>query len=210
VTHDTQEAVTGPRLRIMLGLADCVGDKGYAATTIADIVAQARVSKRTFYEHFADKQECLLAVYEHVCTGLIELIRAAGAPDGRPWRERVRATVHTYLSAIEAMPTASRGMLIDIQAAGPRAFALRQRMQLRFAEALRDLVDQGRVAEPEVRPLSPAVALAVVGGINELLLHAVDPYAGARLDAADPEHPYTGLTEAITELISAVLAYPGD
>jgi AcrR family transcriptional regulator len=207
VTQDTQQDVAGPKLRLMLGLADCVGDKGYAATTIADIVAHAKVSKRTFYEHFADKEECLLAMYEYVCAGLVRLVREAGAPDGRPWQERVRDTVFTYLSTIEAMPAASRALLIDIQAAGPRAFALRQRMQLRFAEALRDLVEQGHATEPEVRPLSPAVALAIVGGINELLLHTVDPYADNRLDPADPEHPYTGLTEAVTELISAVIAY---
>jgi AcrR family transcriptional regulator len=207
VTQDTLLSVeAGPRLRLMIGLADSVGEKGYAATTIADIVAAARVSKRTFYEHFADKEECLLATYELVCGRLVELVREAGAPDGRPWRERVRATVFRYLSAIEALPAHYRALMVDVQAAGPRAFALRKRMQMRFADVLRELVEQGRQIEPDVKPLSPAIAVAIVGGINELLLHAVDPYAGKQLDTRDPEHPFTALTEAVTELISAVLA----
>jgi AcrR family transcriptional regulator len=197
----------GHKMRLMLGLADSVGEKGYAATTIADIVAHARVSKRTFYEHFADKEECLLVMYEHVCEQLLQVLRAEGGREFPPWRERVRATVFAYLSVIEAMPAVYRTLMVDIQAAGPRAFALRKRMQLRCAEVLRELVEQGRVTEPEVRPLSLPVALAIVGGINELLLHALDPYAGVQLDAGDPEHPFTGLTEAVTELVSAVLAY---
>lgn len=198
--------IAGARLRLMLGLADAVGEKGYANTTIADIVAAAHVSKRTFYEHFADKEECLLAAYAHACDELITVLRAAAEGEGLPWRERVRASAYAYLAAIEGMPKASRALLIEVQAAGPRAFALRRRTQERFAEVLRELVERGRAGEPEVRPLSPALALAIVGGINELLLHAVDPYGRAPLEPDDPEHPITALTDTVTDLVSAILA----
>jgi hypothetical protein len=89
-------------------------------------------------------------------------------------------------------------------------------MQERFADVLRDLVEQGRAREPEVRPLSRELALALVGGINELLLHAIDPYDVDPYDVdpgAAPEPagaPATALTEAVTELVSAVLAYQAD
>jgi AcrR family transcriptional regulator len=191
----------------MQALADSVAEKGYAGTTIADIVAAARVSKRTFYEHFADKEECLLATYEHACDRLVAVLRAAGTAEGLPWREQVRQTAYAYLATIEAMPPSHRALLVEMQAAGPRAFALRRRTQVRFAEVLRDLVERGRAGEPEVRPLSPALALAIVGGINELLLHAVEPDPGAESSGGDPEHPITGLTEAVTDLVSAVLAH---
>ena len=197
---------SGTRLRLITALAEAIGDKGYAGTTIADVVAAARVSKRTFYEHFADKEECLLALYAYACEQLMEVLRASGAVDGLSWRERVRRSAYSYLAAIEEAPAITRAVLVEMQAAGPRAFALRRRTQERFAEVLRELVEQARVGEPEVRPLSPALALAIVGGINELLLHAVDPYAGGE-PAGDPAHPITGLTEAVTELVSAVLAY---
>jgi AcrR family transcriptional regulator len=195
------ETPSGARLRLMEALAETVAGKGYAATTIADVVAVARVSKRTFYEHFADKEECLLALYAHACSRLMDVLREAAGAVGRPWRERVRATAYAYLAAVEAMPAVNRTLLLEMQAAGPRAFALRRQTQEQFAALLRELVEQGRAGEPEVRPLSPALALALVGGINELLLHAVGPYGGG-----DPEHPITGLTEAVTDLVSAVLS----
>jgi AcrR family transcriptional regulator len=190
----------------MLALADVVGEKGYASATIADIVATARVSKRTFYEHFADKEECLLAMYAHACDELVAVLRGASRADGLPWRERVRATAYAYLNAIEAMPKATRALLVEIQAAGPRAFALRRRTQERFAEVLRELVDHGRAGAPQVRPLSPALALAIVGGINELLLHAVDPYGDAAPGSDDRDRPLTALTDTVTDLVAAVLA----
>jgi AcrR family transcriptional regulator len=206
------QAPTGARQRLMVALAEVMGEKGYANATIADIVAAARMSKRTFYEHFADKEECLLAMYAHACDQLVDVLRAAGTVEGLPWRERVRATAYSYLAAIDAMPTISRALLVEVQAAGARAFALRRRMQERFADVLRELVEQGRAGEPEVRPLSPALALAIVGGINELLLHAVDPYGDDPPDrwrAAGSAASVTGLTEAVTDLVSAVLAYQG-
>ena len=84
-------------------MAGCVAEKGYAATTIADIVAMAHVSKRTFYEHFNGKEECLLGVYEHVCGWLIRVIRGAGTPDQR-WPERISGGAAAFLSALDSMP----------------------------------------------------------------------------------------------------------
>lgn len=218
------------RGKLMAALAEVVADKGYANATIADIVAAAHVSKRTFYEHFVDKEACLLAVYEHACANLMGVLRVAAKGD-LPWRERVRLAAAGYLAAIEAMPEVNRALLVEMQAAGPRAFALRKRTQRQFAELLRELVEAG-AADQGVRPLSPALALAIVGGINELLLHTIEPYAGLGADAAGaagpdaagpepagaagPDGPapgdgardgrITGLTDAVTQLVCAVLA----
>jgi AcrR family transcriptional regulator len=190
--------VDGPRRRLMDGFTAAVADKGYAATTIADIVAAARVSKRTFYQHFADKEECLLATYQSGCDGLIELVRAAAVGHGRPWREGIRAVTYAYLSALDELPVVHRVLLLEMQAAGPRAYRMRARVQQRFADLLRELVEEGRAVEPDVRPLSPALAIALVGGINELLLHTADPYTGSG-------QPFTGLTETVSQLASAVI-----
>ena len=69
--------------RLTAGLAASIAEKGYAATTIADVVRHARVSKRTFYEHFADKEACFLALYSETTDALLELIGRASC------RERV-------------------------------------------------------------------------------------------------------------------------
>jgi AcrR family transcriptional regulator len=194
----------GPRRRLMQGFTAAVAERGYAATTIADIVAAARVSKRTFYEHFADKEDCLLATYQLACDRLIELIRQAAPGPGVPWRDGVRAVAHAYLSALDELPSAHRTLLLEIQAAGPRAFRLRTRMQSRFAELMRELVEEGHTHEPQIRPLTPALALAVVGGINELLLHTVDPYTGEGSD-----RPFTSLTDTVADFTTAVIGHHG-
>jgi AcrR family transcriptional regulator len=200
VTVGTTEArADTPRVRLMAGLAQSVAEKGYAAVTIADVVGHARVSKRTFYEHFADKEACLVAMYEYASDHLVAVLRAASAPD-RPWPERIRASATAYLTALEALPAVNRTLLLEMQAAGARAFEMRIRKQQRFAEVLSELVDEARTRDPELRPLSPALALAVVGGINELLLHAANPYTGG-------ERPFTPLVDTVVELVSAVLTY---
>jgi AcrR family transcriptional regulator len=193
----------GARVRLMEALAAATADVGYAAVTIADIVARARVSKRTFYEHFVDKEACLLALYEYACEQLMAVIRAVAVPPGCPWQHQIRAIVAAYLGALEQMPPVNRTLLLEMQAAGARAYRLRARTQRRFAELLCALVEEGRRENPQMRPLPLVLALAIVGGINELMLHAVDP---------NPDGPFPGgggsfadLLEPVTELVTAVL-----
>jgi AcrR family transcriptional regulator len=183
-------------------LAGCVAEKGYAATTIADIVALAHVSKRTFYEHFGGKEECLLALYEHACGGLMKVIRGSGTVD-QLWPQRLSAGVAAFLAALDSMPGFSRTLLVEMQGAGERAFRMRQETLRRFAQTIVDLVEAGRPANPDLGPLSMAQALALVGGINELLLQAIDPYTGP----PRTERPFSAMHGEVVTLISALLTY---
>ncbi|WP_432829038.1 TetR/AcrR family transcriptional regulator [Dactylosporangium sp. CA-092794] len=183
------------------GLAEAIAAKGYAATTIADIVMHARVSKRTFYEHFADKEACLMALYEQGCEQLLEVVRGAAGAGGRPWREMVNDGVTAYLTAMEGMPATTRTLLVEIQAAGPKAFRLHQRMQRRFADTLVEVVEGARAADPSIPPLAPLLAIALVGGVHEMMMQVCDPYTGAG-------QSFTSLTPAVDELVYAILTNP--
>jgi AcrR family transcriptional regulator len=183
-------------------LAGCVAEKGYAATTISDIVAMAHVSKRTFYEHFAGKEDCLLALYEHACGGLMKVIRGSGTVD-QLWPQRLSAGVAAFLSALDSMPEFSRTLLVEMQGAGERAFRMRQETLRGFAQTIVDLVEAGRPANPGIGHLSMPQALALVGGINELLLQAIDPYTGP----PRTDHPFSAAHSDVVTLISAVLTY---
>ncbi|MEV8514811.1 TetR/AcrR family transcriptional regulator [Dactylosporangium sp. NPDC051484] len=183
------------------GLAEAIAGKGYAATTIADIVMHARVSKRTFYEHFADKEACLMALYEQGCERLLAIVRGAAGEGGRPWKEMINNWVTAYLTALESMPAVTRTLLVEIQAAGPKAFRLRQQMQRRFADALVKMVDEGRAADPAIPRLSPLLAIALVGGVHEMMLQVSDPYTGTG-------QSFTSLTPAVDELVYAILMNP--
>lgn len=183
-------------------LAGCVAEKGYAATTIADIVAMAHVSKRTFYEHFAGKEECLLALYEHACDGLMKVIRGSGTVD-QLWPQRLSVGVAAFLSALDAMPEFSRTLLVEMQGAGERAFRMRQDTLRGFAQTIVDLVEAGRPANPDLGRMAMPQALALVGGINELLLQAIDPYTGP----PRTDRPFSALHAEVVALISALLTY---
>jgi AcrR family transcriptional regulator len=184
------------RLRLVEGFAAAVSERGYASTTIADIVKSARVSKRTFYEHFADKEECFLALYAEAIEVLIQGIEHALRAPARSWQAQLDAALDAYLSALEANPVLTRALLLEIRGAGPRALELRLRGHARFASLLRSFVQRTRVAHPELRPLSSAMATAIVGGIDELLLVNVEAGEKSRL---------TELRETASDLIRAVL-----
>lgn len=177
-----------PRQRLVGALAAAAAEKGYSATTIADIVRHARVSKRTFYEHFTDKEACLLAGYEHISSRLMDVLRDTDVPADRPWREQVRLVTTAYLTALEDLPVVNRALLLEVQAAGAEAYRLRARTQRRFADLLCELV------RASGQTLTPVLALAIVGGINELTLHAAE------------ERPFTDLIGPITDLVVAVLS----
>jgi AcrR family transcriptional regulator len=188
-------AADDARIRVMQGFTTAVAERGYAATTIADIVAAARVSKRTFYEHFPDKEACLLATYRASGDRLEQVLREAAREPGAGWRARMHALVTAYLAALDAAGPASRTVLVEVQAAGPRAFRMRAEIQERFATLFAELV----ASEPELPPLPPRLAIALVGGINELLLHTADPYT------RDGE-PFRSLTDTVVEFATAIIS----
>ena len=189
-------SAAGHRERLTEGLAGAIAEKGYGATTIADVVRHARVSKRTFYEHFADKEECFLALYSETSDALLELIADAAAGDGA-WPGRVEAAARAYFERVAEEPALIRAALVEIQAAGPRARALRRDVQRRYAELLRTLSEAAASDDPSLQALSPALATAVVGGLDELMLEAVEEGREARL---------AELAGAAAELVRAVLA----
>lgn len=189
------------RASLALGLAKAVAEKGYAATTIADVVANARVSKRTFYEHFADKEACLMELYGDACARLMQVLREAGHRD-QPWSERVHELADAYLSTLDELLPANRALVVEMQAAGVRAYRMRQRMQREFAQTLVDVVEEARTANPRLSPLRPALALALVGGINELMLDVVGP-------SGEPGGTFATLRDHVVALITAVVPERG-
>ncbi len=195
-----QIPVQPPRQRLMRGLALAVADKGYAAVTIADIARRARTSKRTFYEHFVDKEACLLALYEENGIHLMTVLSQVPMPADMPVAERVRSITAAYLGALDAMHSADRRLMQEAYAAGERARELRAHGLQAFADLMCALVEEGRRTQPEARPLSPMVALIIVGGVHELILRALDPDGGA-----PSAHPFTDFLEPVTDLVTAVL-----
>jgi AcrR family transcriptional regulator len=144
------DVAAGQRARLLAAIAHVVGEKGYEATTVADVVKSAGVSRTTFYEHFAGKEACFLEAYRHGMEVLdAEVDRAVQGADG--WRAQLRAGIRAYLGVLAADPATARTYLLEIHHAGEAALAERTAAMRRFAERYRasGLAAGAREAHPE-------------------------------------------------------------
>jgi AcrR family transcriptional regulator len=160
------------RTRLLEAIALAVGDKGYADTTIADIVRQAGVSRRTFYEHFATKAECFIALYEAANRNTLAVLRQAIDP-GHEWQTQLDRALVAYLGSMAQNPALLRSLSIEILGLGAEGMAARRRVTQELCRFMLEVVNPaaggGRKA-----PLTEEMALAVVGGINELVLREIE------------------------------------
>src|SRR5437868_792889 len=182
------------RGRMIEAMAETVADKGYAATTVADVVARAGVSRRTFYEHFSDREDCFLAAYDAGVDLLLGHLQAEAKADaGLDWPERTRRGVRAYLEVLATEPAFARTFLIEVLAAGPRALARRAEVHARFVELLRTQAAQARADHPELPDVPDEVFRAIVGGVNELVSTWVREGRGDRLPELEPVLAYLEL-----------------
>ena len=158
-------AGTEHRARLLEGMARAVAAKGYADTTIADIVREASVSRRTFYENFADKAECLTALYEAASGNAIAVLRAAIDPHS-DWEAQVEQAMAAYFGVLARNPVLLRTLFIDILGLGPTGLAARRRANQQLADLMLDVVNNRPGERKRKAPLQPMMAMAVVGGIN--------------------------------------------
>ncbi|HET6394092.1 MAG TPA: helix-turn-helix domain-containing protein [Blastococcus sp.] len=166
------------RGRILWALALSMAEKGYQATTISDIARAGRVSKTVVYAHFRDKEECLLELYSRANAKVLATVRQAqedARAAGLPWRTRLRAGIGAYLETLAAGPAVAWAALVEVQAAGRRAQALRRRLIDGYVDLIAEVAaDLATELPDEVRPVSRELVLAAVGGINELMLVRVE------------------------------------
>lgn len=181
-----EEIADGHRRRLIAGMAQALSTNGIAHTTVADVVREAQVSRRTFYELFGDKASCLLATYDACADVNMSFVEAAVSPDGdRSWQERVAAGLSAYLRIMGALPDLARVFIVEMPSAGPEALERIHAVHARFASMLTRLAEEHRDDLPEGVTLDPLIATAIVGGINELVLQALA--SGARPDAPERE-----------------------
>jgi AcrR family transcriptional regulator len=155
-----------------------VAAKGYAETTIADIVREAGVSRRTFYECFDGKAECLIALYESASLRALGVLRRT--IDARQhWNAQLEGALAAYFGAMAADPELMRTLFIEILGLGAPGLAARRRVNQQIADFI--LVVANSPSAARKRKLSPQMAVAVVGGINELVLTYIERGRGGAL-----------------------------
>lgn len=171
-----------PDSRLLHALADVAADKGFAAVTVADVVRVAGVSKRTFYEHFADKDVCFLTLYRLASASALNTLRAAVQPS-LPWQVQVETALRAYFSHLSAGPRLLRTLFVEIHHLGEAGAAARREVMGSLADFMCETVNRDRPAE---QALSPAMAMAAVGAITELVLQAIERNEQAELESLVP------------------------
>jgi TetR/AcrR family transcriptional regulator len=123
------------RERIFLALESIMSAKGYADTSVADLIKEAGVSRQTFYELFTSKQDCFLASYGRRQGAVVETILEV-PPGGTTAMDRFAALLQSYLAVMAADPPLARLYLIGVYTAGEEALAKRLEMQQQFVDGI--------------------------------------------------------------------------
>lgn len=161
--------VQSHRQRLLDGMAQVVAIKGYGSSTIADIVREAGVSRRTFYEHFQTRDDCLIALFESASQFALGVLRSSIDPQ-RDWQVQVEQAMTAYLGFLARNPSLLRTLFIDILGLGVPGLAARRRVNQSIVDFMLLAIN-----DPQGEPLLDAdMALAVVGGINELILRSIE------------------------------------
>ena len=170
---DDREEPEATRARLIGALADLIDDRGYAASAVVDIVRVARASKRTFYDHFANKQECFLALQQSATDDLIAAIRTA-VDENAHWHDQVRQAITAYINSIHARPAIALSWIRDLPALGEVARPVQRRNFAELTAMLLQLSANPGFRRGHVAPITAAAATIVLGGLRELVAQQVE------------------------------------
>jgi len=189
------------RERLLEAAIRVVAEKGYGASTVADLTKEAGISRTTFYEMFEDKEACFLAAYDNAVDGLVRRItRAYETEEG--WPQRARAGLEALLAALAEEPQLARLALVDVGAAGPAA----QRRYRAALQRLTPLFDEGRDFAPGGRQLPANTSRMAIGAVAGLVSDEIIEERARQLPNLLPEIlfatlvPYIGPAAAAREV----------
>ena len=164
------------RERLLEAMAEAVADKGYARTSVADVLSRAGVSRATFYQMFKDKDDCFRAAFDAFAERLsalmdsvLEGVRLAGEADPMEKLDRV---VTSYLSVLQFAPALARVFLVEVYAAGPDVIEQRRKSLERFI----DVVAETHRGCPGLFGTDPDQRFAVtvfVSAVSQMVTQAV-------------------------------------
>jgi len=156
--------VENQRERILSAVGDVVSVAGYRDMSVEDVIVTAGVSRRTFYEHFKNKEDAFLAAYDAVLLQLLTLVQSAIDAE-QTFPARMRAGLSAFLDFLAREPGFARMCIVEALAAGPEAIARRNGAMTAFATLIAENAREiGTPLEPQ-----PLTAETMVGGIYEVV-----------------------------------------
>lgn len=186
---DRETVAASQRNRILNAMVQTAGQEGYSAARIAEVIARAGVSRKAFYEHFEDKEDCFVAAYEHALDPLLNLtLQAFESQDG--WANKLRAGLAALLNALAQDPAVARVCFVEVMAAGPKAVVRRNQAMRALTEVFADTAGS---EDDEARELPQVALLSLVGGLAEILYQEISAGSTAELPDLLPDLMYTAV-----------------
>jgi AcrR family transcriptional regulator len=159
-----EEVERSQRERLFAATVACVAAKGYEATTVADLLEISGVSRSAFYEHFRDKEDCLVATFEALAEKSIELVDGELGKDGS-WEDRARDAMHALFDRIVDQPAAARLCFCDVYTVGERGRQAVERSMESFATVAGEAIGQIRDGDA----LPDEMVRGVLGGAQLII-----------------------------------------
>lgn len=170
------------RVRMYGAMVEAVASKGYAKTSVADVIGLAGVSRRAFYEHFPNKEACFIATHNIAARRTSQAL-LHGWESERGWANRLHASCRALLSEIERHPKSSHLVMLDVLGLGRKAYECIRAYNALFERS----VVTGFVLCPDGAMCSPVAPRAIVGGMRQVLRGRIDTTRWKRIPGLTDE-----------------------
>ena len=161
------------RLRLLEALAESITERGYRATTVADIVKHARTSRRTFYQEFTSKENCFIELLRVTNTQIIDAIVAAVDPDA-DWADQIRQAIGSYIRSMDSHPAMTLCWIRELPALGEDARPIQRQAIDDFIRTVVELTGTQQMRAAGVEPVTTEMAILLLGGLRELTASTVE------------------------------------
>ena len=185
------------RRRLLDGMATAIAERGFRESTIADVVRHARTSRRTFYEHFASKQDCFIALLREANAEMVRQIAAAVDPRA-PWDTQVRQAIEAWIACAQSQPTLTLSWIREVPALGEESRQLQREALEAFIVLVETLTDTAELRAAGIVPPPRQFSIMLLAGLRELIAITVEDGG----DIAD-------ITEVAVEATMAMLGPRG-
>lgn len=170
--------------RILIASAEVIARTGYANTRVQTIAEQAGVSRKTFYQLFKNKEDVFLTCYTAVAILIARITHATSQCN--TLEKAIQVGTNTFLKNLASEPTFTHMLVIEAVGAGPRVLQRRSQAYQELAKILTNTLQKLSVTNPPLQPLDESLLLAMLGGINELVLQHLTHHSATSLPHLAP------------------------
>jgi AcrR family transcriptional regulator len=154
-------------------MAAAIRECGYHDSTVADVVRHARTSRRTFYEHFASKQACFIALLHEANAATVRQIAAAVDPRA-PWDAQVRQAVECWIAVAQSDLPLTLSWIRELPSLGADARHLQRESLEEFVVLIEDLTDTSELRAAGLASPPRQLMILLLGGLRELIATTVE------------------------------------